>query len=139
MFVHTTVEAAQWQTAEELQSRISMWLPRGYDFDIQEDTSLIRGVAVFEKDTNREGYRFIDKDLLELDPGKRLLQLFEIESEWVQEDLVPFIKWACCWSLMLRDLTDFGFGLPGDLLLKYCREVSNDPNGEKKKYYVLRH
>ena len=99
MFVHTTVEAAQWQTAEELQSRISMWLPRGYDFDIQEDTSLIHGVAVFEKDTNREGFRFIDKDVLELDPGKRFLQLFEIESEWVQEDLVPFIKLRCWWSL----------------------------------------
>ena len=38
-----------------------------------------------------------------------------------------------------RELTDFGFGLPRDLLLKFCREVTNDLNGEKKKYYVLRH
>lgn len=88
----TIVEAAQWQTAEALQSRISMWLPRGYDFDIQEDASLIHGVCVLEKEANREGFRFIDKDVLELDPGKRFLQLFKIESEWVQEDLVPFIK-----------------------------------------------
>ena len=93
MFFFTIAEAAQWQTAEELQNRIALWLPRGYDFDITQDASLIHGVAVFEKDLSKEGFRFIDKDTLELDPGKRFLQLFNIEPEWVQDDLVPFIKW----------------------------------------------
>lgn len=54
---------------------------------------------MFEKDLSKEGFRFIDKDTLELDPGKRFLQLFNIEPEWVQDDLVPFIKWERCLRL----------------------------------------
>ena len=40
---------------------------------------------------------------------------------------------------MIRDLEMFGFGKPGDLLLKYCREVTFDNGKEVKKHFVLRH
>ena len=122
-------EAASLQTGDQLESRISRWLPKGYDFDIGEDAPMLHGIAIREKEKGVQRFRFIDKDILELDPRRRFLQLFEIESEWTQEDLVPFIS----------DLTNYGFGLPGDLLLKYCREVTFDTNGDAKKYYVLRH
>ena len=133
------VEAASVQTGDQLESRISRWLPKGYDFDIGEDAPMLHGIAIREKEKGVQRFRFIDKDILELDPRRRFLQLFEIESEWTQEDLVPFISFASLVIITCSDLTNYGFGLPGDLLLKYCREVTFDTNGNAKKYYVLRH
>lgn len=67
-------------------------------------------------------------------------QLFTIESEWTQEDIIPFISYIVILLFhMNRDLESFGFGKPGDLLLKYCREVTFDNGSEVKKHYVLRH
>lgn len=40
---------------------------------------------------------------------------------------------------MGRDLEDAGFGRPGDLLLKYCREVTVNEGDKTWKHYVLRH
>mgnify|MGYP004635699165 FL=1 len=38
-----------------------------------------------------------------------------------------------------RDLEEAGFGRPGDLLLKYCREVTVNEGDKSWKHYVLRH
>ena len=42
---------------------------------------------------NTPGYHFVDKDILALNPSERFRQLFTIESEWTQEDLLPFISY----------------------------------------------
>ena len=37
-----------------------------------------------------------------------------------------------------RDLQFFGYGKPGDLVLKYCREVTQEENGIVIKHFVMR-
>ena len=89
---------------------------------------------------NTPGYHFVDKDVLALDPSERFRQLFTIESEWTQEELLPFISYICLPNrLQNRELESFGFGKPGDLLLQFCREVTFDKGTEVEKHYVLRH
>ena len=95
----------EWLSREDLQDRISLWLPSGnwfsllkslveFDFDIVEDFSCLEGVCIHEVYGKIPGYHFVDKDTLELQPADRLRQLFTIESEWTQEDIVPFIKFV---------------------------------------------
>ncbi|KAK8815635.1 hypothetical protein WA538_004760 [Blastocystis sp. DL] len=119
---------SDWLSQKELQMRIDTLLPSEFDFDIESDYSCLRGVAIHENRGITKGFRFVDKDNLAMKPEARFRQLFEMESEWSQEDILPFIE----------DLDSYGYGKPGDLLLKYCREVTTEENGVTKKHYVLR-
>ena len=40
--------------------------------------------------------------------------------------------------LINSDLQNYGYGKPGDLLLKYCREVTIEEGGVTKKHFVMR-
>ena len=62
-----------------------------YDFDIATDSACLKGVAIHEAVGAQRGFRFIDTDKLRLDPKERFEELFSIESEWTQEELVPYI------------------------------------------------
>ena len=62
-----------------------------YDFDISTDTAYLKGVAIHEAIGAQKGFHFIDTDKLRLDPKERFEELFSIESEWTQEELVPYI------------------------------------------------
>ena len=96
-----SIELTEWLSKEELQDRISLWLPSGrftkrfqigIDFDINEDEDCLKGVVIHETVGRIPGYRFVDRDILALNPGDRLRQLFTIESEWTQEDIIPYIE-----------------------------------------------
>ena len=63
-----------------------------FDFDIESDYACLRGVAIHENRGITKGFRFVDKDNLAMKPEARFRQLFEIESEWSQEDILPFIE-----------------------------------------------
>ena len=85
------------------------------------------------------GFRFIDRSELSMKPEERFLQLFTIESEWSQEELVPFIEYSNNLVFFINsDLQNYGYGKPGDLLLKYCREVTIEEGGVTKKHFVMR-
>lgn len=62
-----------------------------YDFDISADSAYLKGVAIHEAIGTQKGFHFIDTDKLRLDPKERFEELFSIESEWTQEELVPYI------------------------------------------------
>ena len=62
-----------------------------YDFDISTDTAYLKGVAIHEAIGAQKGFHFIDTDKLRLDPKERFEELFSIESEGTQEELVPYI------------------------------------------------
>ena len=51
----------------------------------------MKGVAIHEAIGAQKGFHFIDTDKLRLDPKERFEELFSIESEWTQEELVPYI------------------------------------------------
>lgn len=68
-----------------------------FDFDIDSDYSCLRGIAIHENRTTTKGFRYIDKDDLAMKPEARFRQLFGIESEWSQEDILPFIEFS--WPL----------------------------------------
>lgn len=97
------LEPTEWLSSEDLQNRISLWLPSGnflkylkivgFDFDIKEDSVYLQGVAIHETYGRIPGFHFVDRDVLELNPNDRLRQLFTIESEWTQEEIVPFIQY----------------------------------------------
>ncbi|KNB45404.1 hypothetical protein JH06_0958 [Blastocystis sp. subtype 4] len=128
VFLGDNLQTVDWIPSDELQKRIATILPSEYDFDIAHDVTCLKGVVIHEQRGGIPGYRFIDRDELAMKPESRLLQLFTIESEWSQEDLFPFIE----------ELQFFGYGRPGDLVLKYCREVTHEENGVVTKHYVMR-
>ena len=102
------------------------------------DQDCFVGEVIHESRNRVLGFRFIDRSELSMKPEERFLQLFTIESEWSQEELVPFIEYVFGSLVMCSDLQLYGYGKPGDLLLKYCREVTIEEGGETKKHFVMR-
>lgn len=65
-----------------------------FDFDYKTDQDCLIGEVIHEVRNRVVGFRFIDRSELSMKPEERFLQLFTIESEWSQEELVPYIEYS---------------------------------------------
>ena len=71
----------------------SIWYDIAFDFDYKTDLDCLIGEVIHEVRNRVVGFRFIDRSELSMKPEERFLQLFTIESEWSQEELVPYIEY----------------------------------------------